>query len=130
MLNRSLYYLLDEHGNPYPTEDRHAASELLGNIDKRRVGLTEKDVAGHHIMASTVFLVIDHSFAAGGEPDLFETMLFIDGTGNEIGSATKRYHTREEAIQGHAEIVEGVEKVLMMMQQQNIDISEIAGLLT
>jgi len=102
MFNRPLYYLLDAQGSPYPTENTHAA----------------------------VFLVIDHSHAWEAEeykPVLYETMLFIDG--DEVGNATRRYHTRDESIQGHEEVVSGVEQVLMQLGQSNLDTTQIIGLL-
>lgn len=124
-----LNYLLDDQGNPYPSDDMHAIGELLGNIEKRRVAKTEKDVAGHHLRVSTVFLVLDHNHDyENNNPILFETMLFIDGS-SEISSATRRYYTRQEATEGHEEVVDDMERVLMMMQQHNIGIEQIAGLL-
>ena len=53
-LNRPMYYILDEQGNPVPTNDSHLANELLGQSEKRRVGRLEKTVEGHVIMVSTV----------------------------------------------------------------------------
>ena len=46
---------------------------------------------------STVFLGLMHS---GG---IYETMVFEDGGSSEVDFA--RYHTRAEAIEGHARIV-------------------------
>lgn len=59
-------------------------------------------------MLSTVFLGIDHSFG-GGEPVLFETMIFEvkngtvgNATGNkDEGEFQVRYCTEEEALWGH-----------------------------
>ena len=123
------WYLLDEQGNPYLTKDMMAASELLSNVEKRRVGKVEKEVAGHRICLSTVFLVLEHTdwSASPPRPALFETMLFIDG--DEIGSATERYATKEEALNGHKDILEKVEVLLMQLGERNIDIAEITGLL-
>ena len=125
--DRPLYYLLDEKGVPYPTDDRHTANDLLINWLKRRVGLDEKEVAGHSIRISTVFLVMDHNHFFEGPPVLYETMLFIDD--KAIDGATERYETREQAIAGHAETLEKTEQVLMLLQQQNIDVTQIVGLL-
>jgi|SRR5437879_4020917 len=124
-----MWYLLDEQGNPYPTKDTRAASELLCNIEKRRVGQVEKEVMGHTVWLSTVFLVLEHMdwSTSPPRPALFETMLFIDG--HEIGSATERYATRKEAIDGHQDILEKVEQLLMMLGDRNIDFTEIAGLI-
>ncbi len=128
LFSRPMYYLLDEQGVPYPTNDSHAASELLGRVETRRVGLIEKEVAGHTIKVSTVFLVFDHNHSMQGPPVLYESMLFVDG--QEVGGATQRYETKEQASTGHEEIAEKTEQVLMLLQQQNIDMTQIAGLLT
>lgn len=126
MFDRPIWYLLDAQGNPYPTNDTHAANELLAHVERRRVGLVEKEVAGHKILVSTVFLVMDHSHFAG-LPVLYETMLFIDD--EEVDSATQRYHTRGEAEEGHEAIANGVEQVLMSLGQQNLDTTHIIALI-
>jgi hypothetical protein len=49
---------------------------------------------------STVFLGLDHNFR-GGEPILFETMIF----GGPLDGEAWRYATYQEAERGHAEAV-------------------------
>lgn len=49
---------------------------------------------------STVFLGLDHNHR-GGEPILFETMIF----GGPLDGEQWRYHTWEQAERGHAEAV-------------------------
>ncbi len=51
---------------------------------------------------STVFLAINHNYYDGGDPILFETMIFGDPEGNEI---LARYSTWEEAEEGHIKTV-------------------------
>lgn len=129
--NRPLCYLLDEQGNPYSTDDTLAAGTLIADTNKRRVALTEKDVAGHTIYLSTVFLVFDHGHSWQDEPYqpiLYETMLFIDDT--VIDNATQRYHTKEEARTGHEEVLAGVEYILMQLGQNTLDTTQIIALLT
>jgi len=63
--------------------------------DGRRVALTEKQ----GVKVSTVFLGLDHSFG-GGEPVLFETMVF----GGPYDEEQKRYTTYGDALDGHREI--------------------------
>ena len=53
---------------------------------------------------STVFLGLDHAFD-GGDPLLFETMVFSEETGLN-GEDMDRYVTYEEAVQGHRDMVE------------------------
>ena len=52
---------------------------------------------------STVFLGINHQWGRG-PPILYETMVF----GGEHDEYTERYHTREEAINGHESTVKMV----------------------
>jgi hypothetical protein len=53
-------------------------------------------------VVSTVWLMgIDHSFG-GDKPILFETMIF----GGEHDDEMERYHSYEEAVEGHARWVE------------------------
>jgi hypothetical protein len=59
---------------------------------------------------STVFLSMDHSLAGligDGSPVLFETMVF----GGEYDDYQERYHTYDEAEEGHNRIVEMVDKI-------------------
>lgn len=72
----------------FETADRHVADE---NVGKYRI--------------STVFLGIDHNFL-GGEPILFETMVFSD---DEDGDE-ERYSTWEEAEKGHKKMVKKYSK--------------------
>jgi hypothetical protein len=53
-----------------------------------------------HVRVSTVFLGLDHNFH-GGEPILFETMIF----GGPLNGEQWRYATYAEAERGHAEAV-------------------------
>jgi hypothetical protein len=58
---------------------------------------------------STVFLSMDHSLAGligDGTPVLFETMVF----GAEHDEYQERYHTYDEAEEGHRRICEMVDK--------------------
>ena len=74
----------------YETAERHVALKAIGNV-----------------RISTVFLSIDHSFAFTGvdeEPILFETMIF----GGKYDEYTERYHTWEEAEEGHKKAVQMV----------------------
>ncbi|MFQ5591315.1 MAG: hypothetical protein ACE5FM_00025 [Methyloligellaceae bacterium] len=54
------------------------------------------DVVGASTI-STVFLGIDHQFG-DGPPILYETMVF----GGPCNEECRRYHTKEEALIGHA----------------------------
>ena len=54
------------------------------------------------VSVSTVFLVLDHSFEAGGPPVLWETMIF----GGIHDQDQNRYTSYEAALEGHAQMVE------------------------
>lgn len=75
----------------------------------RRMDLTDRHVAitevAPGVTVSTVFLGLDHRFAALGEgpPILFETMVFNDY--GDDGSQ-ERYSTWDEAEAGHQRIVD------------------------
>jgi hypothetical protein len=59
------------------------------------------------VKVSTVFLGLDHSFG-GGEPLLFETMIF----GGKEDGFQDRYSTWDEAVEGHKKAVELVNAVV------------------
>lgn len=56
------------------------------------------------VRVSTVFLGLDHNFAPGGVPVLFETMVF----GGPLHHEMERYTNWEQAEAGHAAMVERV----------------------
>lgn len=68
-------------------------------ISERRVAFTKLN----GVDVSTVFLGLDHQFGSG-EPILFETCIF---GGNRDGEIT-RYHTFQDALKGHEEIVKSL----------------------
>jgi hypothetical protein len=103
----------DRAGNPI---NRDQAVELFENAERRRVANTV--IADAHkpgtIEVSTVHLVRDHSFGFG-PPVLFETMAFATDQDGEVDWSgldgyTRRYHTEDEAIAGHLEVVAEVMK--------------------
>lgn len=98
------YYVLGDDGNPRPERDVLAWAEWLETAE-RHVGLTR--FAWGEV--STVFLGLDHSFAPDPMADplayrplLWETMVF----GGKLDQEQRRYRSREEAIEGHRELVE------------------------
>ncbi len=56
------------------------------------------------VYISTVFLGINYQWGRG-PPILYETMVF----GGQNDEYTERYHTRQEAINGHERVVKMVE---------------------
>jgi hypothetical protein len=95
----TLYYTLDDDGTPVPCNDPvfWAGWYQLAN----------RCVAETHIGAvrvSTVFLGINHNYAGFGLPVLWETLVF----GGDLDGEGGRYCSREEAIAGHANMVDRV----------------------
>ena len=116
---RKMWYLLDENNNIVPTDDMFAADKLLGDIDRRRVGLTE--IYGTKI--STVFLCVDHNFRLGQTPLLFETMISsCDGF-----DIPERYHNWEAAETGHDKWVENVKREKIQVLAMAEEITQNSG---
>lgn len=66
---------------------------------------------------STVFLSMDHGLGGligDGTPVLFETMVF----GGEHDDYQERYHTYDEAEEGHKRIVEMVDKLAIERERK------------
>ena len=96
----SKLYTLDGH-IAVVCHDIHEWGKWFGTADRH---VADIDILG--IRVSTVFLGLDHNHWGDGDPLLFETMVF-DHEGD--CAAMTRYFTWEEAAQGHAEVVEGVQ---------------------
>lgn len=92
-------YILDDDGQPRRIDD---ALEWARKFDDE-MKIIKHDHVGE-ILVSTVFLGLDHNFGGKGPPVLFETMVF----GGPLDEEQERYCTREEALAGHAAMVERV----------------------
>lgn len=90
------YYVLNANGDPEPCGSVVEWAEWFekGN---RVIGA---DFLPGDVRVSTVFLGLDHAFG-GATPVLFETMVF----GGPLDQEQERYHTRTEAVAGHAAMV-------------------------
>ena len=88
-------YILDEANNPVEEPDLMAWARWMDSADRH-----VRDSRQDDRRVSTVFLGLDHSSASweGGQPILFETMVFIGDDGIE----QERYATWAEAEEGHA----------------------------
>ena len=86
-------------------------------VDKVPVKCTIEEYSGNEriicrdsfddVTVSTVFLPFDHSFDDDSEPILFETMVFEGPHDGYI----QRYHTYDEAVEGHKEVCYFINKV-------------------
>jgi hypothetical protein len=92
-----LYYILKGH-DPVPCDDVVTWSTWYATADR----VVARDDLGAYVV-STVFLGLDHNFAATGRPILFETMVFRDQTLIDVDQ--DRYATWDEAAAGHAALV-------------------------
>lgn len=85
------------------------------DIEKRRI--SEDHVDG--VRVSTVFLGLNHQMRVGGEPILFETMIF----GGPLDNSTWRYATYAEAERGHQHALSEAKKAALQIKQ----IADAAG---
>ena len=93
------WYKLDENHNPVPCDSAEAEA-LLCNEEGRRV--REHYLCGDKIHVSTVFLVLDHGRARGGQRLFFETMIF----GGDHDGYQMRCTTWDEAIEMHTKALD------------------------
>ena len=96
-------------------------TELFPDIGKikdwKSFGASMKEASNKACCVSTVFLGLDHNHY-GGRPILFESMVF----GGKHDLNQYRYHTIEEAIEGH-------EQMCMFAQESmNEEMSESIGI--
>lgn len=93
-------YILDENHKAVQEPDLLKWGKWNEKIENRRVA---NEIVNDKWRVSTVFLGIDHSFGEG-EPLLFETMVFEGDDATDLDCA--RYSTWEQAVAGHAHMVE------------------------
>jgi hypothetical protein len=80
-----------------------------------------RDTFRDSVRVSTVFLGIDHNFWDwDGPPLLFETMVFINGSGDEM----ERYSTWDEALRGHENMVNKIFKATPILILPTMEKSE------
>lgn len=109
-------YILNANGDPEPCYDLATWAEWYEkSMEQRIVARDEFD----GVWVSTVFLAIDHSFG-GRIPILYETMVFVSEWRNPDRTGLRdldcdRYHTKEEALVGHAEMVAKVKAQLRQL---------------
>jgi hypothetical protein len=94
------WYTLKDGKHPEPADNWLAGAVWLQEApdDVRIVG---RSTAPDGATLSTVFLGMDHGFPGRGLPVLFESLWF----GGAQDGAMRRYHTRDEAEAGHAEML-------------------------
>jgi len=93
------YYILDEQGQPVPTNDLYAIGRLLGNIKARKVAETHFVFRGLPVGISTRNTVLNHAHGPCAEPVLWETMVFTRSP--HLDGLCQRYTSKCAAIYGH-----------------------------
>ena len=91
----------DRDGQPIPLEQM-----AMLRLDDHYATVQQDDLLtpdGQTMWISTVWLGIDHNFERGGEPVIFETMIFVRGYEDEYCA---RYSTAQDAQRGHDEIID------------------------
>lgn len=83
------------------------AHTLLCDYKKRRVALTNIWFRGIVVEISTVFTVYNHDHSFSRYPVLWETMTFTSDCAR-VDQWQDRYRSREEAVEGHKEMVQRV----------------------
>ena len=73
-------------------------------LEDKEYKIIQQDTLANGKWVSTVWLGLDHNFS-GGEPLIFETMVFPK-KGNNGELDMERYSTEEEAIKGHKVMME------------------------
>lgn len=99
-----MLYVLDDAGEPRPELNLLRWGEWMSK-GGRTLRLTRFGTdAPEDPEVSTVFLGMNHQFAPGGPPVLWETMVFWKDGPAEWDGHMLRYTSRESALAGHAEI--------------------------
>lgn len=95
------HYILDDNNNAIPVDLMTWATWLETDRDKRRVAHTTLP-DGRTV--STVFLGLNHNWMPGGDPHIFETMVFERDCYNE--QYCERCSTWSQALAMHDRAVE------------------------
>lgn len=110
------YYILRD-GVPVATDDVLEWGRWQETSMPERV-VAWADVGGYFV--STVFLSLDHAFG-GGPPVLWESMVFRSVKEGEPFDghdyAARHYTSREDALAGHAELVEWVRAGMPQLEE-------------
>jgi hypothetical protein len=97
------YYILDDDHNLIPA-DGYTWGAWFHDAANRMVAKTQVG----NCLVSTVCLGLDHNFLGNGPPLLFETMIFVEGDGEECW----RCSTWQEAEAQHARVVAELREAL------------------
>ena len=94
-----MWYILDENDQPIPVDCLVAAKWMEEHNQRRVVG---HDSLPDGSLLSTAFLCLDHGMGRSDGPVLYESLWF----GGPHDGHQRRYKTKQEAIEGHASMLE------------------------
>lgn len=100
-----MQYILDDDGEPQPCEDLQRWAVWMSTADR----IVLRNAFGP-LIVSTVFLGLDHRHWDGGDPVLWETMVF-DVHDCCLDEHTRRYTSKLDALDGHREVCVAVEQL-------------------
>ncbi len=99
------YYLNEDHSvTECSVEQWSDQYEKMARTDTKHVA---EDIV-NECLVSTVWLGANHNYF-GGEPLLFETMVFQGAGSNDI--YCERYSTWEQAVEGHEKTIQWVKEL-------------------
>jgi hypothetical protein len=98
-----MYYVL-HNGHPVPEPDVSRFARWFASARHERI-VAQTKLGDGSIRVSTVFLGLDHRFGPG-RPILWETLVF----GGPLDQEMDRYTSREDAVRGHAAMLERVQQ--------------------
>lgn len=103
------FYILDLDDNPKEVDSITWAKWFQVNQARR---IVQQTMLGKY-KVSTVFLGVNYNMLDGGDPVLYETMVFnTEGENPHEDLGCWRYTDQTEAREGHERVVEAVEKEL------------------
>lgn len=106
-----MWYVLNENNEPVQAETLVAAQWMEANTARRTVAY---DAMPDGSLLSTVFLCLDHGMGRSDGPVLYESMWF----GGPHDGHQRRYKTRQEALEGHASMLESYGEYLAYIADQ------------
>lgn len=119
---RNVHFILDEHGNPKDEPDVVKWGEWFEHADRT---IASDEVGPFRV--STIFLALNYGSGFNGTSVLWETMVFRQPSDpSEVAVTTfdnlcLRYKSKEDAIKGHAKILEATKQRFAELSSDVVD---------
>jgi hypothetical protein len=110
-----LHYILNEKGEPIVEPDLFTWGQWMEDQQKIAGRIVLVEYVGIS-RVSTVFLGLDHGFGENRSPIVWETMVFGGPLNDE---QVRCAGSREQAMARHAQMVERVQKAIVILNQEN-----------